>query len=168
MQRMTIIAVVFLFLLAGVPGPAWAQSSGAHYQHGSVSAAIQSNGDLLVSWVEAGLGNFDINYSLSGKADAVYFCVTNSGSIPNAANKTTSNTAVSASGTFQPMNGKVTASLTLPAPPAPVSSSPTCPSGQTLELQSITWSNVELDDLTYNDDTAVTKGTFSITLFPAP
>ncbi len=146
----------------------WAQSSGAHFQRNSVSAAIQSNGDLLVSFVEAGLGNANVNYTLTGDVNATYFCVNNSGGIPNAANKHTVNATASANGSFEPKNGKVTASLTLLAPAAPVSEPPTCGNGQTLELQSITWSNVVLTDTTNNVAINVTKGTFSLTLFPAP
>jgi hypothetical protein len=145
---------------------AWAQ--GAHFQRNSVGAAIQSNGDLLVSWVEAGLGNGDVTYTVTGNVNATYFCVNKSGGIPNADNKHTVQTAVSAGGTFQAKNGKVTANLTLSAPDAPVSEPPTCGNGQTLELQSITWSNVVLTDTTNNLVANVTKGTFSITLFPAP
>jgi hypothetical protein len=167
MRKMTTIAVIYLFLLASVSGPAWA-STGAHYQKGSVSAAIQSNGNLIVSWEEAGLGFSDVNYSLTANVEAVYFCVTNSGNIPNAENKHTVNSPVQTGGSFEPKNGKVIGSLTLPAPPAPVSVQPTCGGGQTLELQSITWSNVVLTDTTNSLVTAVTKGTFSITLFPAP
>src|SRR6266849_10937992 len=95
---------------------AWAQSSGAHFQHGSVSAAIQSNGDLVVSWVEAGLGSTNVNYSVTGHFDAQYFCVTKSGSIPDATNKQTPSGDDTAGASFQPKNGKVTASLTLSAP----------------------------------------------------
>ena len=146
----------------------WAQSSGAHFQHGSVSAAIQSNGDLLVSWVEAGLGNANVDYTVTANVNATYFCVNKSGNIPNADNKHVVQTAVSAQGSFEPKNGKVTANLTLPAPDAPVSAPPTCGNGQSLELQSITWSNVVLTDTTNNVVANVTKGTFSIILFPAP
>jgi hypothetical protein len=147
---------------------AWAQSSGAHFQNGSVSAAIQSNGDLVVSWVEAGLGNLDVSYTVGGHADATYYCVTHSGSIPDASNKHTVSTNDTSTGTFKVKNGKVSGSLTLTAPAAPVSAPPTCGGGQTLKLQSITWSNVMLADTTNNVATDVTKGTFSITLYPAP
>ena len=168
MRRFTILTLCLLTLASFTHKVAWAQSGGAHFQHGSVSAAIQSNGNLVVSWTEAGLGNLDVTYTASGTAKAVYFCRTKSGSIPNASNKTTASTTVTAGGTFQAKNGSVTASLTLLAPPAPVSSAPTCGSGQSLDLQSVSWSNVSLSDDTNNVSTDVTKGTFSITLFPAP
>lgn len=165
----TVPILIALLITAGaIPGQAWGQSSGAHFQKNSVSAAIQPNGDLIVSFVEAGLGNGDVTYLVTGDVSATFFCVANSGGIPNAANKTVVNASESAGGTFQPKNGKVTASLTLPAPAAPVSSPPTCGAGQDLRLQSVTWSNVVLTDQTNNISTPVTQGTFSITLFPAP
>ena len=112
MRRFTMLTICLLALASLMATTAWAQTSGAHYQHGSVSAAIQSNGDLLVSWVEAGLGNLDVDYSLTaGDAaatppivgvKATYFCVTNSGGIPNANNKHTLNTTVSTAGTLKP------------------------------------------------------------------
>jgi len=168
MRRLTILTICLLALAGFTAGTAWAQSSGAHFQHGTPSAAIQNNGDLTVSWVEAGLGNLDVNYTLTGHVDATYFCVTHSGSIPDATNKHTVSTTGQANGSFKPKNGKVTASLTLTAPPAPVSEPPTCGSGQTLKLQSITWSNVVLTDTSNTITADVTIGTFSITLFPAP
>jgi len=168
MRNFTKLVVYLLALVSLMATSAWAQSSGAHFQRNSVKAAVQSNGNLLVSWVEAGLGNFNVDYSLTGHVEATYFCVTNSGSIPNAANKHTVSADESAAGSFEPKNGKVTASLTLSAPPAPASEPPTCGTGHTLTLQNITWSNVVLTDTTYSVTTAVTQGTFSITLFPAP
>ena len=163
-MRLKLSTVSGLFLATAM----WAQSSGAHFMNNSVSGAIQSDGDLVVSFVEAGLGNADVSYLASGSVSATYYCVSNSGSIPNANNKHTVNGTASTGGTFQPKNGKVTGNLTLEAPDAPVSDPPTCGNGQTLSLQSITWSNVTLTDTTNSVSTNVTKGTFSITLFSAP
>jgi hypothetical protein len=168
MKRFTMLTICLLALASFMAMPAWAQSSGAHYQHGSVSATIQSNGNLVVSWVEAGLGNTNVNYSLTANVNATYFCRTKSGNIPDANNKHTVNATPSTNGSFEPKNGKVTASLTLVAPPAPSSEPPTCGGGQTLDLQSITWSNVVLTDVDYNDVFSFGSGTFSLTFFPAP
>src|SRR6266849_6123785 len=142
----------------------WAQSSGAHFQKNSVRGDIQSNGDLLVSWVEAGLGNLNVNYTVAGHVDATYFCRTNSGNIPNASNKHTVSTTDSTNVTFEVKNGKVVGNATLSAPPAPVSEPPTCGGGQSLDLQSVTWSFVSISDTTNGISTPVTVGTFSIIL----
>lgn len=167
-MRRTAITLMFLLLLTSVAiGPSSAQSSGAHFQRNSVRAAIQNNGDLTVSWVEAGLGNLNVNYTLTANFTATYFCRSNSGSIPNAANKTTTGGPITSSGSFEPKNGKVSASLTL-SPTAPSSDPPTCGSGQSLDLQSISYSSVVLTDTSNGISINVTAGTFSITVFAAP
>jgi hypothetical protein len=168
MRRFTKIAISLLAVASLMATIAWAQRSGAHFLLKSTSGAIQSNGNLIVSWQEGGLGTADVTYILKANCIATYFCRTKSGKITNANNKHTVNGPFSTNGTFSPMNGKVTASLILVAPPAPVSEPPTCGSGQSLDLQSITWSSVELTDVTYSDVFSFGNGTFTLTLFPAP
>jgi hypothetical protein len=169
MRRFTMLTICLLLLACFAATTAWAQSSGAHFQKKSTGATLQlPSGNLQVSWQEAGLGNFDVTYSLTANVSATYFCRTNSGNIPNANNKHTVNGTFSTQGTFSPINGKVTASLTLEAPPAPVSEPPTCGTGQSLDIQSITWSNVVLTDITYSDVFDFGNATFTHTFFPAP
>ena len=160
-MRRIALSLLAVFLMAGA---AAAQSSGAHYQNRSLRASIDNPGNLTVSWVEAGLGHDNIDYSLTADVVADYYCVANSGSIPNAANKTTVNGSAEANGSFEPKNGKVTASLTLNIPAAPSSAPPTCGNGQALRLQKITWSNVLLTDTTYLVS-HLFPGTFGRTLF---
>jgi hypothetical protein len=167
MRRITITFLTLLAVASITVGVVRAQSSGAHFQKRDTSAAIQPNGNLFVSWVEAGLGNYNVTYSLGANVSATYFCRTKSGNIPNAENKFTAQGSFTTNGTFAPDNGKVTASLTLAAP-TPASAQPTCGGGQTLDLQTITWSNVVLTDVTYNDVFSFGNGTFTLTLFPAP
>jgi hypothetical protein len=169
MKRFTMLTICLLALASFMATTAQAQSGGAHYQKKSTGASIQiPSGNLQVSWVEAGLGNFNVDYTLTADVNATYFCRTSSGNIPNANNKHTVNTSASAQGSFEPKNGKVTASLTLAAPPAPSSAPPTCGNGQTLDIQSITWSNVVLTDVTYSDVFSFGTGTFTHTFFPLP
>jgi len=167
MRRITITLLTLLAVASITVGVVWAQSSGAHFQKSSVRADIQNNGDLRVSWVEAGLGNLNVDYTTTANFTATYFCRTNSGNIPDASNKTTTGGPVTANGSFEPKNGKVTASLTLTTTP-PSSNPPTCGKGQSLDLQEITYSNVVLSDTSNGITTNVSAGTFSITLFPAP
>jgi len=163
---LTICLVVVASLMATT---AWAQSGGAHFQKKSTNAAIQlPSGNLLVSWQEAGLGSTNVDYTLTASVNATYFCRTSSGNIPNANNKHTVNATPSSNGSFEPKNGKVTASLTLVAPAAPSSEPPTCGNGQTLDIQSITWSNVVLTDTTYNDVFSFGNATFTHTFYPLP
>jgi hypothetical protein len=166
-MRRTTITLLSLLAVASI-GIAVVWAEGAHFQKNSVSAAIQSNGNLIVSFQEAGLGFTNIDYTVKADVVATYFCRTNSGSIPNAENKHTVSAPVSQNASFEPKNGKVTGSITLEAPDAPVSEPPTCGRGQSLDLQSLTYSNVVLTDTTNGISTNVAKGTFSITLYPAP
>jgi hypothetical protein len=75
---------------------------------------------------------------------------------PSAKNKTTVNGPVTATGTFNSgKNGNVTASLTVNPPPSDIS----CPSGQTLKLASVSYTDVTLTDTTNN--ISVRLGDFS-------
>jgi hypothetical protein len=164
-MRRIALSFVALFLLGCVlTGTAAAQSSGAHFQNRSMKASIDTNGKLTVSFVEAGLGNENVDYSLTADVVADYYCVSKSGGIPNAANKFTDTDSPEANGSFEPKNGKVTGSLSLNLPPAPSSDPPTCGNGQSLRLQRVEWSNVKLTDIT-NLVEFLFPGTFGRTLF---
>jgi len=123
----------------------------------SASGTLNSDGSLTVKFKEAGLGtNQLINYELTAGATATYVCVNRGGANPSASNKTTVSGPVSASGTFSSgKNGNVTASLTVSPPPSDI----TCPPGQTLELASVTYTNVVLTDTT--NGVSISLGDFS-------
>jgi hypothetical protein len=114
--------------------------------------------NLLCSFKEAGLGtNQLINYACTADATAVYVCVNRGGGNPSASNKTTVSGPVVGTGTFSSgKNGQVVASVTVEPPPSDIS----CPSGQSLELASVIYTNVEMTDTT-NDVTEPIPGTFS-------
>ena len=140
MQRAMSIFMVCLLVLATTPGFA---TSGAHFM--SSSASVNSSGALVVSWDEAGLGNGNINYTLTADATATYACINGGGNHPKATNKETSAAQVSTGGSFQSKNGRVQASLTT----GPLSAgSFACPSGQTLVLASVSYTNIVLTDTT--------------------
>jgi hypothetical protein len=124
----------------------------------SASASIDSSGNLVVSWKEAGLGdNQLIHYTTSADATAVYVCVNGGNKNPSAANKETVSGPVSASGTFSSgKNGNITASLTASPPSA---GSFSCPNGQKLKLASVTYTNITLTDTT--NDISESLGTRS-------
>jgi len=85
--------------------------------------------------------------SIPADATATYACINNGGNHPKAANKETFQDQVSTGGSFQAKNGRVQASLTA----GPLSSgSFSCPSGQTLVLARVTYSNIVLTDTTNN------------------
>ena len=120
-----------------------ASTSGAHFF--SSSASIDGSGALVVTWDEAGLGNENIDYTLTADATAVYACINGGGNHPKAANKETVADQVSSKGSFQSRNGRVKASLTA----GPLSAGGfSCPSGQQLVLARVTYSNIVLTDTT--------------------
>ena len=147
-------------LLAAILGVVAALSTSAFAVNAhfiSASGTLNASGSLTVSFKEAGLGtNQNINYLLSADGTATYVCVNKGGANPSAQNKTTVNGPVSATGTFNSgKNGNVTSSLTVNPPPSDI----TCPSGQRLELASVSYTNVTLTDTTNN--ISVNLGNFS-------
>ncbi len=155
-RLMTFIFAIPL-LLAGlaIAAPAAVAAS----PHFITAKASLSGQNLIVSWKEAGLGdNQQITYTASADATATYVCVNRGGANPSASNKTTVSGPVSATGTFSSgKNGNITASLTL-NPPGPGGFS--CPPGQSLEVASVSYTNVSITDTT-NNLTESIAGTFT-------
>jgi len=151
-RRIAVVALVFV-AFALIAQQALAQNEHFIFARGS----LNSNGTLTVSFKEAGLGtNQLINYTLTADATATYVCVNRGGANPSAQNKTTVSGPVSASGTFSSgKNGQVTASLTVSPPPSDI----TCPPGQSLELASVSYTNVTLTDTT--NGVTISLGDFS-------
>lgn len=122
-----------------------AATSGAHFF--SATGTVNNSGALVVSWDEAGVGQQQVNYTVTADATAIYACINGGGKHPSAANKETKAGQVSAGGTFTPNNGRVQQSLTA----GPLSAgSFSCPSGQQLVLAKVTYSNIVLTDTTNN------------------
>lgn len=119
------------------------------------SGSLNTNGSLTVNFKEAGLGpNQLINDVVTADATATYVCVKSGGD--KAQNKTTVAGPVSVSGTFNSgKNGEVTASLTVALPSSDIS----CPPKQSLELASVSYTNVVLTDTT--NDVSIEIGDFS-------
>lgn len=153
-RPLVLLLLAPLLLVIGTTMPAQAVSP--HFIN--ASGTLNNDGTLTVNFKEAGLGtNQNIDYLLSADGTATYVCVNKGGANPSAQNKTTVNGPVTATGTFSSgKNGNVTASLTVSPPPSDI----TCPKGQSLQLASVTYTNVELTDTT-NDVTAPIPGTFS-------
>ena len=131
-------------LIASATIGAEAKTSGAHFMP-DTSASVNDSGALVVAIDEAGVGSQDVTYTLTASAQAVYACINGGSNHPKAANKETVAGQVSAGGAFSPINGRITASLTT----GPLSAGGfTCPSGQTLVLASVAYSNILLSDTT--------------------
>jgi len=148
------------------PGIAWAQNP--HFV--SADDSINSDGALVASWKEAGLGNNQlITYELSADASATCNCVTKSGQCPSAANKQVITEPVSAMGTFSSgKNGQISQSLTAGPPTCGASSPPTCGGGQTFKLVSVTYANIELEDQTNQIFATTLQSPLSRTFFTCP
>jgi len=143
MRRLTIaIAGVGLLLMAGMT-----MADSPHFQF--ANSSITDTDDLTVSFKEVGLGTgtTSVNITLNATGTAVYQCFNNGGNHPKAGNKETVSAALQASGQFPVRNGQTTASLTLEEPSQ---GNFACPSGQTLFLQSVTYSGISVSDASAN------------------
>jgi hypothetical protein len=118
----------------------------------SATSSVNNNGALVVSFDERGLGNGNIDYTLTADATATYACINGGGKHPQAANKETVNAEVSANGSFEPKNGRVQASLAAGPPSAGNFS---CPGGQRLVFADVSYTNIVLTDTTNGTSTDV-------------
>ncbi|MFC7265264.1 hypothetical protein [Streptomyces lutosisoli] len=106
---------------------------------------LDSSGALTTSFKEVGLGTgtTSIRITVTAQATAVYQCFNNGGNHPKAKNKETLQGDAIASGDFPVRHGQTTGSLMLgPLGPGDF----TCPPGQTLFLQSVSYSGIFVSD----------------------
>src|SRR5260370_24713125 len=105
----------------------------------SATSSVNNSGALAVSFDERGLGNGNINYTLTAHGSATYACINKGGNHPQAANKETVNSEVSAAPSFEAKNGPVQASLSA----RPLSAgSFSCPGGERLRLAAVSFTEV--------------------------
>jgi len=140
-MRKILVALTGLLVAGVVASPAFADAPKFH----SVSSDVSSNGALVVSFDERGLGNENVNYTLTADADATYACINKGGKNPSAANKRSVVSPVAGGASFEPRNGRVRGSVSA-GPPGPGTFS--CPGGQRLVLADVTYTNVVLTDTT--------------------
>jgi len=137
------------FAVSGFAFASTAVADSPHFLFATNSVST-TTGALTTSFKDAGLGtgatSIEVTLSVTN-AVAVYECFNHGGKHPKAGNKETVGGPLSVSGTFPVRNGQVTASLTV-GPPGPGSF--TCPSGQTLFLQSASYSGISVSDATGN------------------
>jgi hypothetical protein len=155
MRRLSILFAALLALT--LSAPAFADSP--HFL--SSSASIDNVGNLVCSFKEAGLGNTLTTEAVTCSADATanYACINGGSNHPKAANKETVSGPVSGGGNFPVRNGSTSGSITVGPPSAGTFS---CPTGQTLVLASVCYSNIVLEGLA--GDTANVPGTICKTL----
>jgi hypothetical protein len=140
------IAFILISLFAGIVLTATsALADSPHFLFADNSVST-STGALTTSFKEAGLGTGTTSVTITltvNSATALYQCFNNGGNHPKAGNKETVSTSLVTSGTFPVRHGQTTGSLTV-GPPS--QGSFTCPSGQSLFLQSATYSGISVSD----------------------
>jgi len=141
-----------------------AQADNPHFIN--AAATLDRDGNLVVSWKEAGLGaNVSITYTASADATATFQCVNKGGNCPQASNKQDVSGPVSSTGTFSSgKNGQITASLTVGPPPTTL----TCPGNQHVELAQVSYTNIALSDDTNGINASISPTTLSVTFFVCP
>jgi hypothetical protein len=134
------IAPIFAALLACIFSlSALADSPHFLFANNTIS---ETTGALTTSFKEAGLGTTVNTEKVTlnvGTATADYQCFNNGGNHPKAGNKETVQTSLTESGTFPVRNGQTTGTISA-GPPS--QGDFTCPSGQSLFLQSVTYSGI--------------------------
>jgi hypothetical protein len=118
----------------------------------AATSSVNNDGALVVNFDERGLGNENIDYTLTADATALYACINGGGKHPQAANKEAFEGQVSGGGSFEPKNGRVVASLATGPLLAPQF---TCPNGQRRVLAAVTYTNIVLTDTTNGASTPV-------------
>jgi len=142
---LTTATLVALFALAA---PAFAAAPKFH----AATSSVNNDGALVVSFDERGLGNDNVDYTVTADATALYACINGGGKHPQAANKEAFEGQVSGGGSFEVKNGRVVASLTAGPLLAPQF---TCPPGQRRVLAAVTYTNIVLTDTTNGVSTSV-------------
>jgi hypothetical protein len=143
-----LVALLAFVAALTMAGPASAAAAKFH----SATGAVNSSGALVVSFDERGLGNDNVDYSLTADATALYACINGGGKHPQAANKEAFEDSVSGGASFEPKNGRVVASLTVGPLQAPQFQ---CPNGQRRVLAAVSYSNIVLTDVTNGSSIAV-------------
>jgi hypothetical protein len=146
--RTIVVATAALVVMLAMAAVAAAAAPKFH----AADSAVNNDGALVVSWDERGLGNDNVDYTLTADATALYACLNKGGNHPQAANKEQFEGQVSTGGSFEVKNGRVVASLTTGPLQAPQF---TCPSGQRRVLAAVTYTNIILTDTTNNVSTTV-------------
>jgi hypothetical protein len=118
----------------------------------SANSSVSNDGELVVTFDERGLGNENVDYTVTADADATYACINKGGKNPSAANKRSVEASVEANESFEPRNGRVAGRITAGPPSAGTFS---CPGGQHLELLSVTYDHIVLTDTTNDVSTSV-------------
>ena len=121
--------------------------------------------NLQFNWMEAGIGSTNVTYKISTDVTATFGCVNNGTQHPNATNKTTVTEPVQTTAQLPTdKNGNVSASVVLDTSSVGPPPGFSCPSGQTEEVLSATFSVNTITDTTNN--VSAKLGDIVVTLGP--
>ncbi len=110
MRRFTVLAICVLFLACFTATTAWA---GPHFI-GTPTGVLDTSGDYVASFKEAGLGDTPITYSLTAAKETFTFqCFTKSGNMPSGSPNSVSFSGQTSFVTITPRNGQITGSVFL-------------------------------------------------------
>lgn len=151
-------AVITLLSLLGLATALLAQSP--HFV-GTPTGTLDSSGDYVASFKEAGLGNTPITYDLSAATETFTFqCFTKSGNTPEGAPNSVSFSGQSTFVTITPRNGQITGSVSL----TPEQDGASCQGGGlALFLIAVDYEGVTLTDTTDGITVAVSPSSLSAT-----
>ncbi len=141
-RQITAIGVMFLFVLGGVPSPAWANSP--HYL--KATASFNPNtAEYSVTIKEAGLGTASsVTYTLNVSANFTVVCVNKGGNQVQGEPKSGSGSATTQT-TLPVHNGQTSGTITV-GPAAFTLPDPGCTGTQRLEITAAQYFDVSLDD----------------------
>lgn len=148
MKRIVLLLIAVIAGIILTATSALADSPNFHFANSSIDT---NTGALNVSFKETGLGNTVSTEKVTltvATATAVYQCFNNGGNHPQAGNKETVSTSLTTSGIFPVRNGQTTGTISA-GPPSQNANGPfSCPSGQTLFLQSVSYSGITVTGAT--------------------
>lgn len=141
MRKLLVVAVTVVAGLVAVPA---AQADSPHFLFANNSIDT-STGALNTSFKEVGLGTgtTSVGITLTADATATYQCYNKAGNKPQGVPKTFGPSGVSGSATFPVRNGQTTGTVSA-GPLGPGSFS--CPPGQILFLDAVSYSNTVVSD----------------------
>ena len=146
-MRKTLRALLLMAALGVVAVPL-AHAGNAHFIKSGTGASL-NGANLVCKFKEAGLESGSVqNVSCSATATTTYACVNKGGKNPSASNKRTMVSDVSRTQPFSAdKNGNLVGAVTI-SPPSAASLGFSCPSGQTVTLIEVTYSNIVIEDET--------------------
>ena len=143
--------------VCAVASVAYAISPSFHFANAFLDPTIPDQ--LDVSFKETGLGGTgfsNVDITVTAEATVTCQCVNGGGQCPKAANKSTTSSPVTGGGSFPVSNGNTKGTISV-SPPACTQPKPSCTPQQTLEVEDVSYTNIQIADLTVQDGPIATS-----------